>query len=92
MKIAKIEHSTRKGKRFTAVFTDSTRVHFGQAEPVYGAYIDHQDDARRLAYLARHSKNNEDWTDRSPGALSRWLLWEHPTLAQAVRAWNRRHS
>jgi len=31
--------------------------------------------ADRLAYLARHRKN-ENWGEpTSPGALSRWLLW-----------------
>ena len=63
-------------KRYTATFTDNTKVHFGQKNPKYGTYIDHKDKDKRAAYIARHSKNGEDWNNpKTAGALSRFLLW-----------------
>lgn len=76
----RIEKSTRAGKRFMATFSNGKVVHFGSA--VGRTYIDHGDKALRSAYLARHSKANENWNDPySAGALSRWLLWgDSPSL------------
>lgn len=72
----RIEESNRKAKRFVAIFDDGQRVHFGSKGS--STFIDHGDKQKREAYIARHRhpKLNEDWNDlRSPGALSRWLLW-----------------
>lgn len=39
----------------------------------------------RLAYLDRHQKR-ENWNDPlTPGALSRWILWEAPTVEEAEK-------
>ena len=90
-KLISVVKSTRKGKRYKATFDDGKAVHFGQANPTYGAYIDHQDETKRQAYIARHSKNNEDWKNpQTAGALSRFLLWETPSLASAVKTYNKR--
>jgi hypothetical protein len=46
--------------------------------------------ARRL-YITRHSGMGEDW--RNPltaGALSRYILWEYPTIEEAEREYRRR--
>lgn len=68
-----IEKSNRKGKRFQATFANGKIVHFGQAGGQ--TYIDHGDEAKRAAYLARHEKR-ENWNNPySAGALSRWILW-----------------
>lgn len=46
--------------------------------------------ADRLAYLARHRKN-ENWTNyMTPGSLSRWLLWEDRSLNTNVRNFRKR--
>lgn len=40
-------------------------------------FFDGGDDNRRDAYIARHSKLNEDWGNiTTPAALSRYVLWE----------------
>ena len=45
---------------------------------------------RRRAYILRHAPR-EDWTDpTTPGALSRWLLWEPPDFREAVAAFAHR--
>jgi hypothetical protein len=45
---------------------------------------------RKQAYLIRH-RNNENWNDRtSAGALSRWILWNLPTLEASIADFRRR--
>ena len=45
---------------------------------------------RRENYIARH-RAREDWGDgRTAGALSRFLLWEKPTLEEALAAFAER--
>ena len=69
----KIETSTRADKRLMATFANGKVVHFGQRGSQ--TYIDHGDERKRTAYLARHL-SRENWDDPySAGALSRWLLW-----------------
>lgn len=72
-----IQKSTRKGKRFMATFANGKTVHFGATAG--RTYIDHQDKAKRSAYLARH-KVNENWNDPySAGALSKFITWGEST-------------
>ena len=45
----------------------------------------------RRAYISRHSGMGENWKDPlTAGALSRWLLWEYPTLEEAEREYKKR--
>lgn len=70
-----------------AVFDNKT-VHFGQK----GAsdYTQHKDDKRKELYINRH-KANENWNDPySPGALSRWILWEKKSLSEAISNYKRK--
>jgi len=68
-----IKPSTRKDKRFMAIFKNGKITHFGAKNG--SVYTDHHDKKKRDAYLARH-RVNEDWTDPySAGALSRFILW-----------------
>lgn len=87
----KIESSVRKGKRYVAIFKDGKRIHFGQM--LGQTYIDHGEESKRAAYIARHSgSGRENWEDPySPGALSRWLLWgDSPSLEENIRAFRKR--
>ena len=82
-----IKPSTSQGKKMMAIFYDEAKkkiktTHFGQA----GAsdYILHNDLTRKMNYLTRH-KEREDWTDyMTAGALSRWILWNKPTLSASI--------
>ena len=89
MKLVSITKSERPEKRLKAIFEDPKRtIHFGFKGG--STFIDHQDDAKRKAYIARH-KVRENWNDpTSPGALSRYILWERPTLQSAIGAFKRR--
>jgi hypothetical protein len=72
-----IKPSTRKDKRFMAIFDDKNKVHFGLKDGE--TYIDHHDKKKREDYIKRHQVN-EDWSNPySAGALSRYLLWGKST-------------
>lgn len=67
-----IVNSKSKNKRFTAVFSDGSRIDFGLKGG--STYIDHGDNIKRINYIKRH-KVNEDWTKINAGSLSRYILW-----------------
>ena len=68
-----IKPSTRKDKRYMAIFHDGRIIQFGLKGGQ--TYIDHQDKKKRENYIARHQVN-EDWTTPyNAGSLSRFLLW-----------------
>ena len=50
----------------------------------------HKDSARKQRYIARHSRR-ENWRDpTSAGALSRWVLWNKPSLRESISDYKRR--
>ena len=86
-----IKKSNTKGKKFDAVINDQKTVSFGSA----GAsdYTKHKDPERKERYIARHKKN-ENWTKSgvdTAGWLSRFILWEKPTLKGAVEDANKKY-
>tara|TARA_R110000824_G_scaffold203950_1_gene388659 strand:- start:1356 stop:1640 length:285 start_codon:yes stop_codon:yes gene_type:complete len=87
-----IKQSTRKGKKFTAVFTKDGKkkktIHFG-AEGM-SDYTKHKDKARKQLYLNRHRKR-ENWEDpMTAGSLSRYILWNKPTLKASIADYKNR--
>jgi len=83
-----IEKSEKKTKKLKATFGNGKVVHFGSAGS--STFIDSKDEKKKAAYLSRHEKN-EDWNDPySPGALSRWLLWNKTTLSASHADYMRR--
>jgi hypothetical protein len=87
--------SRASNKRLDAIFVDSkgqqlvtTRVPFGQYQG--STYVDHQDDSKKAAYLKRH-RVRENWQDpRTPGALSRWILWNKPSIEESLQDYCKR--
>ena len=78
-----ITPSTRKDKKFMAIIDDKKTIHFGQA----GAsdMTQHKNEERKNRYILRHQKN-EQWDDiNTAGFWSRFILWEKPTLNEAVK-------
>jgi hypothetical protein len=50
-------------------------------------------DEKKAAYIARHSKNNEDWTASgkdTAGFFSRWVLWNKPSVEASLADVKRR--
>jgi len=80
--------SPLKEKKFRAIFEDGTHTDFGATG--YLSYPDHKDPVRKELYLDRHRKN-EHWDNpKTAGALSRWILWNEPTIEASLRDYKRR--
>lgn len=82
-----ITKSTRAGKKMMAIFYDMNKkkvktTHFGQETA--SDYTIHGDLTRKMNYISRH-KEREDWNEyMTAGALSRWILWNKPTLSGSI--------
>jgi hypothetical protein len=92
MRFIKIRPSAKPEKKYDATFeTDAGRtktVSFGAAG--MSDYTKNKDPERKERYLDRH-RANENWNDPdSPGALSRWILWNKPTLVDSIKDYKRR--
>lgn len=84
----KLSKARVKGKKYTAEFADGKKIHFGASG--YEDYTTHKDKSRQMRYLNRHRKR-ENWSDiKTAGALSRWLLWNKPSLEESINDAERR--
>ena len=91
LSLLSIVPSPRSDKKYRATFKEWDRVFhtdFGAAG--YSDFIHHRDIERRDRYDARHRKN-ENWSDpTSAGALSKFILWNKPTMAESIADYRRR--
>ena len=88
----KFAKSDRDEKKMVAVFHEGGKkvktVHFGFKGS--STFVDHRDDNKKSAYLARH-RENEDWGDyMSAGSLSRYILWNKETLSASIADYKKR--
>ena len=85
-----IKKSNKKGKKMMAVFEKNSRkkyIHFG-AEGM-SDYTIHKDKERKKRYMSRHKKR-ENWKNlMSPGALSKHVLWNKPSLRSSIKDYER---
>lgn len=94
-KLIEVKTSSRKDKKYVAVFQldgKEHKIHFGaKGYPDFTMTADRvKAEEKKRLYLIRHQKN-ENWNDyTSPGALSRWLLWNKPTLEASIQDFKRR--
>ena len=84
--------STNPKKKYMAIFYDDKKkvkaTHFGAAG--MSDYTKHKDKARKQRYINRHQAN-ENWDDyKSAGSLSRYILWNKPTLKASKEDYKRR--
>lgn len=57
-------------------------THFGAAG--MSDYTKHKDKSRKKRYMNRH-RTRENWNNpMTAGALSRWILWNKPTLKASI--------
>jgi hypothetical protein len=92
-KLIKIQFSSKPEKKMMATFLnlDNNRTkttHFGS----FGMsdYTIHKDSKRKQRYLLRHKKN-ENWDNPvSAGSLSKFLLWNKPTLRASISDYKKR--
>ncbi len=88
-----IKRSTNKEKKLMAIFTypdEKTKTtHFGARG--MSDYTKHGDKERMERYLDRHNNGREDWNDpTTAGALSRWVLWNKPSLSASFNDFKKR--
>ena len=86
MPIYKLGAPTAKGKRYSVVNPDGKRINFGAEGG--STFIDHKDEKKKKAWIARHSKMNENWTYSgrdTAGFWSRYLLWSADNLRDAIK-------
>jgi len=70
----KIENSRQANKRFVAIFSDGTRINFGQKGG--STFIDgNRSEKERQNYISRHTVRENFNNPKTPGSLSRWILW-----------------
>ncbi len=87
----KIENSTRKNKRYVAIFNGNKKVHFGFKGG--STYIDHKDKEKRKNYRARHDVNEKKFygDPYRPATLSRFILWGEATnLRDAIKDYEKK--
>ncbi len=93
LRLKTIRQSTRKGKKFDAVF----ELDNGKEKTVpFGAkgmsdYTIHKDPERKQRYINRHSNGRENWDDpTTAGSLSRYVLWEDPSFDKSVEKFKKK--
>tara|TARA_R100001509_G_C4883541_1_gene221076 strand:- start:2917 stop:3207 length:291 start_codon:yes stop_codon:yes gene_type:complete len=88
-----IKPSTQKTKKLMAIFYDDNgkkikTTHFGAKG--MSDFTINKDKERKERYLDRHRKR-ENWNaPMTAGALSRWILWNKPTLQGSIRDYKKR--
>ena len=83
-----IQKSHNPKKKYDAVINGNKIISFGATG--YEDYTTHKDEKRKDNYIKRHS--NEDWSRanlESAAWMSRYILWEKPSLKEAVVNANR---
>ena len=93
MRLKTIRRSRRPEKKWDAVFLKEN----GKEKTVsFGArgmsdFTKHKDTRRRSLYLKRHSGMGEHWDQPdTPGALSRWILWNKPSFKDSLQSFKKR--
>lgn len=90
LRLSKLSRSPIKGKKYRAHFSDGTHTDFGASG--YSDFTKHKDPSRMKRYLSRHKKR-ENWGNlKSAGALSRYILWNKPSMSASVADYKRRLS
>lgn len=93
MRLLKVQPSTRKGKKYMAIFQYRDErirsAHFGDVH--YDDYTTNKDTARRERYRVRHASGKNAAAD-TPDALSYHLLWGPSTsMSQNLVAFRKRY-
>jgi hypothetical protein len=93
MRLKTIKRSRRADKKWDAVFVKEDGrekvTPFGQKG--YSDYTKHKNKTRKQRYIKRHAGMGENWNDpTTPGALSRWVLWNKPSFKASVKDYKKR--
>jgi hypothetical protein len=92
LRLKTVRKSHKKEKKWDAVFEKDGKekvVPFGQKG--YSDFTKHKDTRRKARYLKRHSGMGEHWQKPdTPGALSKWILWNKPTFKASLSDFKKR--
>jgi len=99
MKLLSIKPSDRPAKKYVATFcmcngetkccdNERKKVHFGAKNS--STFLDHGDEKKRLAYVARHQKNERFNDPLTAGSLARWINWNKTTLSASIADFKKR--
>ena len=93
LKLVKIVKSPKPEKKYRAHFSDGTHTDFGaKGMQNYGGVGKerHLDKERKKRYLSRH-RSRENWkSPKTPGSLSRWILWNKDTFKKSIADYKKR--
>lgn len=92
-RLIKIVKSKRPEKKYDAYFEMANgtvkRTSFGAAG--MSNYTRHKNSARKQRYITRHTGKGENWSDpTTPGALSRWILWNKTGFRESIADFKKR--
>jgi hypothetical protein len=88
LKLVKIVKSPKPEKKYRAHFSDGTHTDFGAKG--MSDFTKHKDPERKKRYMTRH-KSRENWNSpKTPGSLSRWILWNKDTLRKSIADYKKR--
>jgi hypothetical protein len=94
MRLKTLRRSRNPEKKWDAVFEKEGKekvVSFGAKG--YSDFTKHKNVTRKARYIKRHSGMGEHWNKPdTPGALSRWILWNKPSLKGSLRDFKKRFS
>ena len=96
-----IKPSTRKGKKLMAVFYDKSgkkikTTHFGSAPnkdfTIYSKEGKEIAEEKKRNYIKRHKVRENFSAFMTAGSLSRWILWNKPTVEASIKDYLKRFS
>lgn len=99
MKLLSIKPSDRPAKKYVATFClcegetkccdrERKKVNFGAKGS--STYIDHHDEKKKDAYIARHKVRENFNNPMTAGSLARFILWNKTTLSASINDFKRR--
>ena len=87
-----IKKSTKPEKKYMAILSSKDNktktIHFGSSG--MSDFTKHRDEARKKRYLDRHRKRERWDVPDTAGSLSRWILWNKPTLTASIADYKKR--
>jgi len=86
-----IKKSHKPEKKFDAVFNDDGHIKvvpFGAAG--YDDFTKTKNEDQKARYINRHQANENFNDPKSPGSLSRWILWNKPSLQESIKDFKKR--
>jgi len=97
LKLLSVKPSIKPEKKLMATFDVDGKekvVHFGSAKnkdfTIYSKEDKEKAEKMKAAYLARHKVNENFNNPITAGALSRWILWNKPTVSASIKDFKKR--